>query len=112
VSKRHTPNQEDIEFVRQHCPPGSTIYTILRHVSTSGMSRRISLVVFKAVPADSEVCPIYLDYRTSQILNLRRPSRGDGVVVSGCGMDMGFHLVYELAAAVYGDGYVLKHQWL
>jgi hypothetical protein len=27
-------------------------------------------------------------------------------------MDMGFHLVYELAAAVYGDGYVLKHQWL
>lgn len=38
-------------------------------------------------------------------LGMRRAKRGDGLVVGGCGMDMGFHLVYELSHALYGEGY-------
>jgi hypothetical protein len=34
------------------------------------------------------------------------------VKVHGCGMDMGFHAVYELSGALFGDGYSLKHKWL
>jgi hypothetical protein len=36
----------------------------------------------------------------------------DGVTVKGCGMDMGFHLVYSLSQALYGarEGYALKHR--
>jgi hypothetical protein len=35
----------------------------------------------------------------------------NAVVVSGCGMDMGFHLVYELSHALYGDQRV-KQEWI
>jgi hypothetical protein len=27
-------------------------------------------------------------------------------------MDMGFHLVYNLSWAVFGEGYTLKHEWV
>lgn len=47
--------------------------------------------------------------------------QSDGTIrVSGCGMDMGFHMVYNLARTLYRDfkmnggdsGYALKQRWL
>jgi len=36
--------------------------------------------------------------------------------VGGCGMDMGFHIVYSLSLALYGSandgGYTLSQEWL
>lgn len=33
--------------------------------------------------------------------------KGDALVVNGCGMDMGFHVVYELGYTLYGrDGFI------
>jgi hypothetical protein len=40
-------------------------------------------------------------------------TRGNkGIRVSGCGMDMGFHLVYSFAQALFKNGYALKQAWL
>jgi hypothetical protein len=36
----------------------------------------------------------------------------NGIRVGGCGMDMGFHLVYTLSRALFDDGYYVKHEWL
>lgn len=89
---------EAIERLREWLKPGDTIYTILRHVSRSGMQREISLLYFgeRSEPYD-------LDYNVAWALDARRGKRG--VVASGCGMDMGFHLVYNLGRTLYPDGY-------
>ena len=78
--------------------PGDTVYTVLRHVSQSGMSRNISLMVIK----DNEVR--HIDYST-HILTGYPLAKHEGVKIGGCGMDMGFALVYDLSRALYGSGY-------
>lgn len=75
--------------------PGDTIYCILRHVSRSGMHRRISLLT-----ADRR----QLDWLIDRAGWGRTSSRGEGLVADGCGMDMGFHLVYNLGRSVWPDG--------
>lgn len=81
------------------------VNTILRHVSASGMTRDMTLLV---VDADGE--HRYLTWRAAQVLGW--PMKGDYLRVTGCGMDMGFHVVYSLARCLYGDGYALTHRWL
>jgi hypothetical protein len=36
---------------------------------------------------------------------MRNGRRQDAIVIGGCGMDMGFHLVYELSHVLYASGY-------
>lgn len=85
-------------------PPGSTVYTILRHVSRSGMSRDIDLYCW--IPADDggEPVKMYLSGYAATILNERRTPEG-AIKVGGCGMDMGFHLVSSLSWNLYPNGY-------
>lgn len=87
------------------------IGTILRHCSASGMSRDISLY-----------------YKDTNITYLAGVAMGDNVRssngfnairVQGCGMDMGFHLVYGLSITLFCAGkydhnsaYKLKQRWL
>ena len=93
------------ERLKQWLRPGNTVFTILRHVSQSGMMRHISLYVIK------RNSPIYLDYSVSQLLECPM-AKSEGLKRSGCGMDMGFDLVYSLSYALFGDGYKLNHRWL
>lgn len=83
-----------------------TVYTILRHVSRSGMTRVISPIVI----IDNK--PLDISYLTSKALGWKQDKNHYGVKVSGCGMDMGFHLVYQLSHAVFGNGYVVTQKWL
>jgi hypothetical protein len=78
-----------------------TIYTNLKHVSKSGLTRDIQLMVMK----DNE--PLFLNYYVSKYLGYRIVN--GGLRVSGGGMDMGFHLVYNLASKL---GVKLNHQWI
>jgi len=87
--------------------PGDTVSLVLRHTSSSGMLRRISPIL-----ADRESYTLNLDRYAAMIYDAPETMPGDGVKVGGCGMDMGFHLVYVLATALYGDGYALRHRWL
>lgn len=102
--------------------PGTTVYTQLRHTSASGMQRRISLHV---VHEGRIRC---IDTLAADLMGDKTHKDG-GIVVNGCGMDMGFHLVYCLGAALWPEGtpephgqrdgapdsdggYALRHEWL
>jgi hypothetical protein len=86
---------EAVERLREWLKPGDTVYTIMRHVSRSGMQREISLRYFgdRSEPYD-------LDYNAALAMS-DRIGKHDGIIVGGCGMDMGFHLVYNLGRTPY-----------
>lgn len=100
--------------------PGDTVVCVLRSAARSGMSRRID--IYKVEGGDMR----YLSNLAADLLEYRNDG---GVVMTGCGMDMGFALVYELGAHLWPNGtpephgrrngepdsaggYALKHRWL
>lgn len=92
-----------------------TLYTILKHVSTSGMMRHIDVIYIK----DNQ--PINLNYYIEKLGLFKRAKsyatkNADSLRVSGCGMDMGYHVVYTLSAVLYGyqnkGAYKINHKWL
>jgi hypothetical protein len=90
------------------------IHTITRHVSASGMTRDISLMYVKegAIHNITYSAALALEWPLSE------KSGNRAVRVSGCGMDMGFHLVYTLSRVLYRDtvegdaGYALSQAWI
>jgi hypothetical protein len=88
---------EAIADLRELLKPGDTVYTVLRHVSRSGMVHDIDVYVLR----DNE--PRYLSYWTAKAIGA--PMHNDSVRVGGCGMDMGFHLVYSLSHVLFPDGF-------
>lgn len=96
------------------------IYTVLRHVSSSGMSRDISV---KIVDGDGDL--IDITYTAALALGeTPRDRHGWRVIrVGGCGFDAGFHLVYSISWTLYGTGdlaadnaaragYKIDHEWI
>ena len=89
-----------------------TIYTLLRSVSSSGMTRHISLKFAQ----DNNIYDI--TYLAAQAMGDRVSDRNgyNTIKVSGTGMDMGFHLVYNLSSVLFHGqeraGYLLKQAWL
>ena len=122
MNRKQQERQEAIEQLREWIKPGDTVYTILRHVSRSGMQREIGIVIFR------NGSDMHLDYSVAKALDLRQ-GRHNGVIIGGCGMDMGFHLVYSLGKKLWPNdtpephgirngepdsngGYAIKHRWL
>lgn len=137
MTKRDQQEQQAnaIAKLREIIRPGDTVWTILRHRSRSGMQRRISCVIMW----DRQ--PTVIDWLVARALGYRVHPDG-GLVVGGCGMDMGYHLAYNLSRVLFdgtfecigercpsndhtnGDrnhspdhmhsdgGYALRHQWL
>ena len=99
---------EAIKRLKEEIKKGDTLWTQLNHVSQSGMMRHISVrQIKKDYPLDwTRLVSIALDWKES------KNRSGGGIKVGGCGMDMGFHLVYTLSRVLYDDGYAIKHQWL
>lgn len=107
---------ESIAALRKLLKPGDTVYTVLRGVSPSGMSRRIDVYIFRKNE------PQYLSGWVADVLDLKRHPSKDGMMVHGCGMDMGFHVVYEMGRILFpgwerpgggrDGGYALNHRWL
>tara|TARA_R110000823_G_C15693993_1_gene475688 strand:+ start:182 stop:526 length:345 start_codon:yes stop_codon:yes gene_type:complete len=100
------------DILREAFPKGATAFTTVRHVARSGMSRRISVLATSIRSGDGSISNY--SYAVSQVLGWKHgPSRESASVkVSGCGMDMGFHLVYTLSSILYGDGYAIKQRWI
>ena len=71
-----------------------TIYTVLRSVSKSGLSRSISF---------------YVVDNNKEIVNINKTR--DGLIVKGGGMDMGFHVVHTLLREL-NAGLKIGHRWL
>ena len=110
----------DVAYAREqllthYLSEGDTVYTVLRSVSSSGMSRKISLKVAK----DGKI--LDLTYYASILLDwpLVEVNGSRALRVGGCGMDMGFHTVYSLSRVLFrvegqispDAGYVLNHNW-
>ena len=90
--------------LREWFPKGSTVYTILRHVSRTGMQRVIGVVSIAPSSrwADGVVVR-HPNYATSEVLRVRLDKKREGVVIGGCGMNMGFALVNNLSCALHHE---------
>lgn len=89
-----------------------TVYTILRHVSKSGMYREISIVI--PVQNEKRLWFIHPSYAAASLLGWSYSEKHghSAVAVHGCGMDMGFHLVEALSWKLYGTGGKIKQEWI
>ncbi len=78
-------------------PVGATVYTMIRRVAVSGMSRAVSVIV---KDGDRVRC---VDNLVSRALGYALAKRG-GVTVNGSGFDAGFEIVYNLGAVIWPEG--------
>ena len=115
--------QEALERLKEWIKKGDTLHTTVRHVSRSGMTRYISTRhLKKSDHPDRAVNVSNYDYHIARVLDLPEAPNYQGVKIGGCGMDMGFHLVYSLSHALFKDeprgenekdvGYWIKQEWL
>lgn len=101
---QQTAIQEAVRDLRVLLSPGDTIDCVLRHVSRSGMYRSISFFHRgKDGPRDIThlvglACGLKIDKHA-------------GLGVGGCGMDMGFHVVYSLGRTLFPDGFGVKGEY-
>ena len=134
---KQSERDASIASLRETLKPGDTVYTILRHVSRSGMQRVIDLIVM------TPEGPRSITFDAARAMDDKIDRDRWGIKASGCGMDMGFNLVYNLSRTLFdanhpfvciGDkcpsndrangernykphphsdgGYALKHRWL
>jgi hypothetical protein len=121
-----TQKIESIKELQKLLKPGDTVYTVLRHVSTSGMSRAISVHIIR----NNE--PLNISWSVANVIGEKLHTKHEGIKIDGCGMDMGFSVVYDLSRELFpngfdvqgigrnGDtsghdndgGYALKQRWL
>ena len=92
------------EALRELLKPGMTVHTTTTHTSASGMTRWIRPIV---VLADGEPHDLSWLVKRAEIFNGRNRAvvRHEGIKMEGCGMDMGFHLVYTLSRALFAGGH-------
>jgi len=86
--------------------PGDKVHIICRHVASSGMSRRMDFYLVRK----SQL--IYITGHVADITGYKQHHRDGALKVSGCGMDMGFAVVYDLSRRLFPRGYYLqKGDW-
>lgn len=90
---------EALDELRKATLNVDVIYTDVVHVSRSGMFRCIRPFI---VTADRR--PWDLTYLVARAGIGKANQRHGGIEMGGCGMDMGFALVYEIGRAVHADG--------
>ena len=90
--------EQALGSLRRWLKPGDTVYTILRHVSRSGMMREIGVVLL-----DKDV-DLHPNWAVSKVLGTPQ-GKSDGLRIGGCGMDMGFHLVATLSRCLFPEGF-------
>lgn len=102
--------KEAREQLREWLKPGDTVYTVLRHVSRSGMLRVISLH-FIAPDDNGQSFAMDLTRLAAKATGMTVDRDRDGIRIQGCGMDMGFELVYQLGRALWPEGFAPGDPW-
>lgn len=101
--KERKEKEQEKEFclskLKELLKPGDTVYTVLRHVSSSGMNRSISLLI----GGNKNIVDI--SYYAAQLVGSKLDDKHGGIKIGGRGMDMGFALVYNLSRALFPDGF-------
>jgi len=101
TKEKSEQQKKAIAFLRKALKPGKTVYTIVRKVSSSGMSRQISTFITQ------KNSTIDITWYVAHALDYRRDPNNGALKVNGCGMDMGFHVVYNLGRKLYPNGFKL-----
>jgi len=91
--------QQAIEKLRELIKPGDTVYTTLKHVSRSGMMRSIDVHLIR----DNE--PQWIARQVATAIDFNFDEKREAIKVHGCGMDMGFEVVYNLGRVLFPDGF-------
>ena len=91
--------EDSLSFLNNVVKKGDTIYTSVSNVSRSGMSRHIKLYVANGKDI------INITRAAAVVGGDRISNTTDGIVVSGCGMDMGFNCVYNLGRVLFPKGF-------
>lgn len=97
----------------------STVFVVQKHVSRSGMQRKLGLFLLpkcsnghpKGITfRDEQIRPHDITYRVARALNWSYDTKWLCVTVNGCGMNMHFCTVYNLSQVLFQDGFKLKHE--
>ena len=100
------------QLLTHYINENTRVYTVLRSVSSSGMTRHISLLVASGDQIQD------ITYYAAGVLGESLHERNGHRTIrqNGCGMDMGFNLVYNLSNVLFAGqeraGYVLKQEWI
>ena len=123
LSVRAKRAQESLDVLETLLKPGTTVYTSLRHVSASGMTRWIDVFVSDGGTIRN------ITGHVCDAADMTYCTRRHSLKIGGCGMDMGFQVVYNLGLSLWpagtpephgtrngepdtNGGYALKHSWL
>lgn len=99
TTQKQKEQLEAINSLKEIIKPGMTVFTVLKHVSRSGMMRHVAPYVI----INNE--PHWIGYRVAKALDWPLAD-DDGVKIGGCGMDVGFELVYNLSRVLFRDNFV------
>lgn len=94
--------------LRADLKPGDTLYTVIRGVAPSGMSRHID--VYRLACVDGKVEKWWYSPRVAAICGYTFDEKKECIRISGCGMDMGHHIVYSLSRRLFPDGFGVAGQ--
>lgn len=93
--------QQYLADLRKQLKPGDKVYSVVRSVSGSGMSRALDLYYIR----DNQLRRI--THAVAVVTGWPQNDHGE-LKVSGCGMDMCFHTVYTLSHYLFPDGFGIE----
>lgn len=99
MPKTKAQQQETLDAIlrlREWCPPGTTIYCILRHITKS---KETKVIDFKVITNDEVM---HIGYNVALALGWSYDRNHDGVRVYAVGMDAGEHAVHTLSYKLHG----------
>lgn len=100
---------EALDRLREMLSPGDTVHTVIRNVSRSGMSRSIDVYLMRPDgPRDVE--KLWLSGLVATACSMSYDEKRECIKIGGCGMDMGFALVYELSRQMWPKGFTCAGQ--
>lgn len=93
-----------IDYLRRILKPGDSIACTVLHVARSGMSHTIMLQV-PVRGSDGRVRIEDISGLVADAIGARWDGARGGLVMGGCGMNMGFAAVYSLGRVLFPDGF-------
>ena len=99
AAQKRAEAEEAREYLRWLLKPGDTVYVIQRHVSSSGMMRRLSLHVIR----DNR--PIDITHKAALAMGSTFNADDRTIKVGGTGMNMHFATVYGLSGTLFPGGH-------
>ena|ERR1700722_466246 len=98
-AQKQADKDKALGYLRDMLKPGDTVYCRIASVASNGMSRQIVLLVPTSQERNGiiELGISNISYLVARACGYRFNSDRNAVGIGGCGMDMGFAIVYDLA---------------